>query len=307
VPIDGIWYYAPSTDLAGNTRPYAIYSYPDMGALESDFNPVPLSWADLAALFIPGGSLTPGFHKDTLSYAAFVIDTFTAYPVVRVIPKDPVARVEIQEPEDIRSPDPAKRTATITVTSSDETNEKIYRLELNLLSAVNTLSSLEVEGYSLDPPFDPDILVYYVEIPDTTTIHPGITAIATHENAEIKIDSASLPDNLITKISVTPEAGISFYNVYMIAFNLRGVNISEWESDNFVKLFPNPVTDVLTVQPNKPCRAQIKITSLSGQQVYSSEMEGTSINLDLSSLQKGIYLITIRSKDFVTTRKFIKL
>jgi hypothetical protein len=36
-------------------------------------------------------------------------------------------------------------------------------------------------------------------------------------------------------------------------------------------------------------------------------MEGTSHQLDLSSLQKGVYLISIRSKDFVTTRKVIKL
>jgi hypothetical protein len=36
-------------------------------------------------------------------------------------------------------------------------------------------------------------------------------------------------------------------------------------------------------------------------------MEGPSHHLDLSSFQKGVYLITIRSKDFVTKRKIIKL
>jgi hypothetical protein len=36
-------------------------------------------------------------------------------------------------------------------------------------------------------------------------------------------------------------------------------------------------------------------------------MEGKSHQIDLSSFQKGVYFITIRSKDFVTTRKVIKL
>jgi hypothetical protein len=36
-------------------------------------------------------------------------------------------------------------------------------------------------------------------------------------------------------------------------------------------------------------------------------MEGTTQQLDLSSFQSGVYFITIRSKDFVTTRKIIKL
>jgi len=36
-------------------------------------------------------------------------------------------------------------------------------------------------------------------------------------------------------------------------------------------------------------------------------MDGPTLQLDLSSLQKGIYFITIRSKDFLTTRKIVKL
>ena len=51
----------------------------------------------------------------------------------------------------------------------------------------------------------------------------------------------------------------------------------------------------------------IEITSLNGQLFYSTKMEGTIHHLDLSSCQKGVYFITIRSNDFVTTEKIIKL
>jgi len=39
----------------------------------------------------------------------------------------------------------------------------------------------------------------------------------------------------------------------------------------------------------------------------SEEMDGISFQIDLSSFPKGIYFITIRSKDFVTTEKVIKM
>ncbi len=41
--------------------------------------------------------------------------------------------------------------------------------------------------------------------------------------------------------------------------------------------------------------------------IHRTEMEGTSHQIDLSTFQKGVYFITIRSKDFATTRKIIKL
>ena len=74
-----------------------------------------------------------------------------------------------------------------------------------------------------------------------------------------------------------------------------------------LSLFPNPTSDLLTIQTNDPGIHQLEITSLNGQSVYNGEMEGSSHQLDLSSFQKGVYIVTISSKDFVTTEKIIKL
>ena len=49
------------------------------------------------------------------------------------------------------------------------------------------------------------------------------------------------------------------------------------------------------------------VTSTNGQVIHSSTMEGNAHQIDLSSLQSGVYIITISSKDFVETRKIIKL
>jgi hypothetical protein len=51
----------------------------------------------------------------------------------------------------------------------------------------------------------------------------------------------------------------------------------------------------------------VEITSSRGQLIARKTMNGTTMQLDLSSFRNGIYFITVRSKDFVTTKKIVKL
>jgi len=74
-----------------------------------------------------------------------------------------------------------------------------------------------------------------------------------------------------------------------------------------LSIYPNPTNRTLTIETDQPDLYSIEITSLNGQQILIGEMEGTTHQLDLSSFHKGVYLITIRSEDFVTKRKVIKL
>lgn len=84
------------------------------------------------------------------------------------------------------------------------------------------------------------------------------------------------------------------------------VNIMDM-TDPLTRIYPNPANDILTIETDHKGYHSIKITSLNGQQLYSSQMEGTTHQIDLSSFEKGIYFITIRSKDLVITKKIIKL
>ena len=74
-----------------------------------------------------------------------------------------------------------------------------------------------------------------------------------------------------------------------------------------ISLYPNPSNGIVTIRLNRQDIYDISITSINGQLLHSAVMEGTTHQIDLSSFKKGVYLITIRSKDFVTTRKIIKL
>jgi len=74
-----------------------------------------------------------------------------------------------------------------------------------------------------------------------------------------------------------------------------------------INIFPNPVKDIFHIELKEKGEYLIDISSINGQQMYSTIVEETTHLIDLSSFQKGIYFITIRNKDFVTTRKIIKL
>ncbi|MGW8145238.1 MAG: T9SS type A sorting domain-containing protein, partial [Anaerolineales bacterium] len=72
-------------------------------------------------------------------------------------------------------------------------------------------------------------------------------------------------------------------------------------------IYPNPAFSLLTVEINAPDLYEVEITNLNGKLIQVGEFIGATHQIDLSSFQKGVYFITIRSKDFVTTRKIVKL
>ncbi len=88
--------------------------------------------------------------------------------------------------------------------------------------------------------------------------------------------------------------------------NSCGTDIEEL-SQSWLKIYPNPVIDILTLETDHMGQLSVEISSLNGQKAYSAFMEGNSHQIDLSSYRKGIYFITVKSKDFITTKKIVKL
>jgi len=81
----------------------------------------------------------------------------------------------------------------------------------------------------------------------------------------------------------------------------------EGESLPGLSIYPNPNNDLLTIETYKSDQHFIEITSLNGHLVYNECMDGTIHQIDLSSFNKGVYIITVRSRDFSTAKKLIKL
>lgn len=124
--------------------------------------------------------------------------------------------------------------------------------------------------------------------------------------------NSGLPDNAISSIAIDSDGTkwIGTWNGGLAAFNENGIPdrilVIEAQSQ-LVHVYPNPTNDLITIDTEYPDHYYIQITSLNGQQILNGEMEGTSRKINLSYFQKGVYIITIRSLDFVTTEKILKL
>jgi hypothetical protein len=94
-------------------------------------------------------------------------------------------------------------------------------------------------------------------------------------------------------------------------------NISEGESvtiitgveNNFINsimIYPNPAHDRISIETNGST-IMLSIQSIRGQVIHCSIIDKPIQEIDLSDFQKGVYIITIRSRDLVWTEKIIKL
>lgn len=80
-----------------------------------------------------------------------------------------------------------------------------------------------------------------------------------------------------------------------------------WDlQENRIRLYPNPTNNLLTIETDNSGQYSFEITSLNGRLLYSERMDRTSHQLDMSLFKKGIYFITVRSEDFVTTAMILK-
>ncbi len=76
-----------------------------------------------------------------------------------------------------------------------------------------------------------------------------------------------------------------------------------------IKVFPNPATNVVNVLGVRNARkAQITISNMYGEVVLVHEWEvrNNALNIPVSNLEAGIYMIAIRSKEQQVQTKFLK-
>jgi hypothetical protein len=140
------------------------------------------------------------------------------------------------------------------------------------------------------------------------------TLIGSGNEDNTKLDLGYMPSLTEVCVSATPfppsgmEINISGSPNLYFTENCHGcfTGIEAFPIAN-VSVYPNPAYDIISIRLAQPEHMSVKITSPKGQLISIQEMDGTTLQLDLSSFQKGVYIITIRSKDFLTTRKIVKL
>jgi hypothetical protein len=104
--------------------------------------------------------------------------------------------------------------------------------------------------------------------------------------------------------------GTDTVNVYWIAFSdssLLSIGINELTKDNnFIKIFPNPASDFVTISISKAFGETIRIEFFNsfGQIVLTSK---NLSNIDVAELPSGLYIIKVTNKRGITAMtKFLK-
>jgi hypothetical protein len=76
-----------------------------------------------------------------------------------------------------------------------------------------------------------------------------------------------------------------------------------------IKVFPNPGFGVFNLVTAENVRAQIRITSLTGKEVYNRKIKLGSKNLnalDVSYLPNGVYFLNVTTEESSQTIKIVK-
>jgi PKD repeat protein len=91
-------------------------------------------------------------------------------------------------------------------------------------------------------------------------------------------------------------------NINLVNTSVNNVS-KEWE----LQIFPNPAKDILHIESKTLLEADltVKVTELSGKQILMQQ-GNQSVDVSISSLAPGIYLVNIQSGDKVQTRYFVK-
>jgi hypothetical protein len=73
------------------------------------------------------------------------------------------------------------------------------------------------------------------------------------------------------------------------------------------QIAPNPTTGSIQITLNQVSSGQIQILDLKGKILISKEINGTTADIDLGSLQQGIYLVSILSSQKPFIQQIIKI
>jgi hypothetical protein len=153
-----------------------------------------------------------------------------------------------------------------------------------------------------------------------TVYNKSGTALATAPNASTaftptasqwRTDSANL-----AAYAGQPEVLCMFTSIsnYGNNFYVDDIFIGDLSTDIFesisgsIHIYPNPVKDVLTIVPANDLYTGITLRNTLGEILFQNEtyMKETPVSIDVSSLARGCYFITVKNENSILHKKIIK-
>ena len=83
-----------------------------------------------------------------------------------------------------------------------------------------------------------------------------------------------------------------------------GVSINDVTAKN-ITVRPNPATNNFTVELNNDSQAQVQLFNLVGQVVYNAQTNNQTVNVNISNLNSGVYMLKVTQNGRVYTSKVL--
>ena len=170
--------------------------------------PIP-SDANLSALTIGAGTLSPVFDPNTTEYSVSV-DNVISTLTITATTHDPLATVSINGGRGTAGTktktvnlNGGLNSFAITVRSADNSNQIGYFLNVTRAPSTDaTLSGLTLSGTSLSPAFDSGTNSYTASDVNTETV--GVTATTTNNGATVTINGSTVTSGSSTPVALMP-------------------------------------------------------------------------------------------------------
>ena len=147
-----------------------------------------------------------------------------------------------------------------------------------------------------------DFVVYMWNASGTRTLRRYIT---TTPNPSVTIDAGGVLGNSMRIKSNLTATALSLAEVEVYGSSKSAKVATEITGKNF-GIYPNPVSDVLTIEINGSQTARVDIINNAGQAIVSRNIKAGSGNIDVSGLPSGIYIVKVADGQNVQTKKIIK-
>ncbi|WP_281233931.1 T9SS type A sorting domain-containing protein [Flavobacterium gelatinilyticum] len=89
-------------------------------------------------------------------------------------------------------------------------------------------------------------------------------------------------------------------------FEVTTLGTKDFDLQNALKVYPNPVNDFITIETNASAGINLNIYDVTSHNVLSKEIKTTSAKLNISHLPKGVYMFQFSNETGNSVRKVIK-
>jgi hypothetical protein len=122
----------------------------------------------------------------------------------------------------------------------------------------------------------------------------------------------AIKENDSTEIIFTPTitAESTTTRIFMDDLYMTGKpvpqGVVEPGAKGLISFYPNPASEYITISVNDPAYHSVELFDVTGKKIFSAEVNGHGITVDLRTYTRGIYFVTCRSNNLVSTGKIIK-